>query len=359
MRKSRKSDYIIMALVCMLALNVGNIIIRFNSSNKEPSNPKGNSIDKFITTISTVAEAFNLDKFLEKTINSLFPVAEVLNYNNKNNDLEEDIEDAEDFNEVDEGNYDYSNDIIIDRLEEYESLIIVKDSDGMNKVENIPEPLAINKLKIDRSKPYILVYHTHATESYLLSKEEDYRSSDKRYNMINIGSIMATVLEANGHNVEHVETYHDLPSYSQSYSRSYNTILRKKEESDNLKILLDIHRDAIADNSPNIQSVKEKSKITVGGKDVATFSLVVGPDSPNKDQVLSFAKYIKAVSDTLYPDLCTGIIIKPMGKYNQHLSNYSALVEIGYNFNTLEEATEGAKLVAEVIALAINSIIEE
>ncbi|NLK44239.1 MAG: hypothetical protein GX300_07595, partial [Tissierellia bacterium] len=264
------------------------------------------------------------------------------------------------FNEVDENDYDYANDIIIiERLDEYESLIIIKDSDGMNKVENIPEPLMVNKFKIDRNKPYILIYHTHATESYLLAEKDNYRSSDRRYNMINIGSIISTILEANGHKVEHVVTYHDLPSYSQSYARSYNTIVKKRDESDNLKILLDIHRDGIEENSPNIDSVRKKSKVKINGKEVATFSLVVGPDSPNYDQVLSFAKYIKAVSDTLYPDLCTGIIIKPMGKYNQHLSDYSALVEVGYNFNSLEEATEGAKLVAEVLALAINSLIEE
>lgn len=355
MRKSRKSDYIIMALICVLTLNIGNLIVRFYNSKKDPNYTKGNNITTLLSTVNSAARILKLDELLSKTINSLFPVAEVLN-TNLNNDPEEELEE---FNEVDEHDYDYTHDIIIERLDEYESLIIIKDSDGMNKVENIPEPLALNKVKVDRNKPYILIYHTHATESYLLAEKDNYRSSDKRYNMVNIGSIMSTVLEANGHKVEHVETYHDLPSYSQSYARSYNTITKKREESDNLKILLDIHRDAIAGNSPNIENMKQKSKIEIDGKEVATFSLVVGPDSPNYDQVLSFAKYIKAVSDTLYPNLCTGIIIKPAGRYNQHMSDYSALVEVGYNFNNLEEAREGAKLVAEVLALAINSIIDE
>ncbi|NLY86384.1 MAG: stage II sporulation protein P [Tissierellia bacterium] len=357
MRKSRKSDYIIMALICVLTLNIGNLIIRFYISSKDPNYLKGNNFSTFISTVNTVAKAFKIDGFLQKTINSLFPVAEVLNPNL--DDLNDNEEDMGEFNEVDENHYDYTNDIIIESLDEYESLIIIKDSDGVNRVENIPEPLMLDKVKVDRSKPYILIYHTHATESYLLAKKDNYRSSDKRYNMINIGSIISTVLEANGHKVEHVETYHDLPSYNQSYARSYNTIVKKREESDNLKILLDIHRDAIAENSPNIESIKKKSKIEIDGKEVATFSLVVGPDSPNFDRVLSFAKYIKAVSDTLYPNLCTGIIIKPAGRYNQHISDYSALVEVGYNFNTLEEAKEGAKLVAEVLALAINSILDE
>ena len=41
------------------------------------------------------------------------------------------------------------------------------------------------------------------------------------------------------------------------------------------------------------------------------------------------------------------------------MSDYSALIEIGYNINTIEEANEGAKLVGEILSLAINSIIEE
>lgn len=357
MRKTNKSDYMIMALTCLLILNIGNLIIRFYiPSNKD--NMKKTNISGFISTVNAVAKAFKLDELFEKTINSLFPVAEVLNPN-ADNDIEDIEKEGQEFNEVDENHYDSKHDIIIEKLDEYESLIIIKDSDGVNRVENIPEPLMLDKLKVDRNKPYILIYHTHATESYLVAEKDNYRSSDKRYNMVNIGSIISTVLEANGHKVEHIETYHDLPSYNQSYARSYNTIVKKREESDNLQILLDIHRDAIAGNSPNIESIKEKSKIEIDGKEVATFSLIVGPDSPNYEKVLSFAKYIKAVSDSLYPNLCTGIIIKPAGRYNQHISDYSALIEVGYNFNTLEEATEGAKLVAEILSLAFNSIVDD
>jgi len=177
--------------------------------------------------------------------------------------------------------------------------------------------------------------------------------------MISIGNIIATVLEANSHKVDHVETVHDLPSYNQSYSRSLNTIKNKMAESSNINVLLDIHRDAIVDESPNMETIKAKSKIDIGGKSVATFSLVVGPDSVNKEQVLGFAKYVKAVSDTLYPGLCRGILIKPRGKYNQYLSDYSALIEVGYNFNTIEEANEGAKLVGEVLSMVMSRLLEE
>ncbi|MFA5575766.1 MAG: stage II sporulation protein P [Tissierellaceae bacterium] len=355
MGKTRKSDYIILALACVLVLNIGNILIRF--SPRTSRFVEDGYIKKISSSLVDTVGLLNIDDLVSKIIDSLFPTAEVSNLERDGQETDFQIHE---FNEVDEDmDYDNSRDIILDRLDEYESLIIIRDSMGKDIVENIPEPLMINKMIVDREKPYILIYHTHATESYNLSKADNYRSSDKDINVVGIGKIMSNVLEAGGHKVNHVEVYHDLPSYNQSYSRSLNTIMKKKEESDNLRVLLDIHRDAYLETNPNMEAIRAKSKTNIDGKSVATFSLVVGPDTPNMEQVLNFTKYIKAVSDALYPNLCTGIIIKPTGKYNQHLSDYSALMEIGYNFNTLEEAEEGAKLVGRVLSVAINSIIEE
>ena len=47
-----------------------------------------------------------------------------------------------------------------------------------------------------------------------------------------------------------------------------------------------------------------------------------------------------------------------MGKYNQFLSDYSMLVEIGSNLNTMEEALETAKLFGELLDIVIQNIIE-
>ncbi|MBU5427135.1 stage II sporulation protein P [Tissierella pigra] len=355
MRRTNKLDYIILALTCLIVLNLGAIILGLYSS-KEPNNL---SQEKF--KLSNIINMSNMSfESVKKAMNSLFSMGNRLNKHKDS--LETGIipleseEIGEDVNEE----HDTSHDTIIENLDEYESLIIVKDSSGIHMVENIPEPLMINKVKVNKEKPYILIYHTHATESYSLAKAGNYRSTDKKNNIVGVGSIISTVLEANGHKVDHVETSHDLPSYNQSYSRSLKTIVNKKAESDNLKILLDVHRDGIdVDKIANIESVREKSRIEIDGKSVATFSLVVGPDSENKEQVLSFAKYVKAVSDNLYPGLCKGIIIKKYGKYNQYLSDYSALIEVGYNINTLEEATEGAKLIGNILSVVLNSIVEE
>lgn len=60
----------------------------------------------------------------------------------------------------------------------------------------------------------------------------------------------------------------------------------------------------------------------------------------------------------MYPGLCVGIVEKPKGKFNQFVSNHYALIEMGSNFNTIEEAKETAVLLGEVIDVVINNIQE-
>lgn len=351
MKKTKKTDYIILALLCLVLLNIGAITINYLSNSKDMDNSGRDNLVILSESIDFVKG------FFSSSMEGLFSLID----KSKEKDNKDSIETiAPEYKEADEDAEDrWEKDIIIDKLEEYESLIIIKDSIGINTVENIPEPFMVNKFKIDNKKPYILLYHTHATEAFLPAKAQDYRSQDKTQNVVGLGEIISTVLEANGHKVDHVQTVHDLPSYSQSYSRSLNTIRKKQEENNNFRILLDVHRNAIKDDAPNIKDIISKSKININGISVATFSLVIGPNSENVNEVLNFAKYIKAVSDTLYPGLCKEIIIKPIGRYNQYLSDHSALIELGWHINTIEEAREGAKLLGEILSLVANSLIEE
>ena len=344
MRKKRRRiaykknhSYLMTILLCLLVLNIGALTFRLIKSS--------NSIGKF-NVLDKVTSYFDLSS------------KNVWGFNN-----DEELARKE-FDETDKNSIENQNelmitkDYIIDRLEEYESLIIIKDSSGISSLESVPKPLNIKNIKLDKGKDYILLYHTHATEAFLTDDLSKYHDQDISKSIVSVGDIMSKVLEANGHKVDHVEIQHDLPSYNKSYSRSLNTINNKKQENSNLKIFLDIHRDGIDKNAEYKDRFLETARINVNGISTATFSLVIGPDSPNYDSVLSFAKYIKAVSDTLYPNLCTRIIIKPAGKYNLNVSDYSALIEVGSNLVTLEEAKESAKLIGEILSIAIDNIIE-
>lgn len=249
----------------------------------------------------------------------------------------------------------YEEEIIVD-LEEYENLIVVEE--GNFNLGDIPEPINVGKINVDRSKEYILAYHTHTTESFL-SSDGKYYNTDKNKNVVAIGEIISTVLNAQGHKVKHDITVHDLPSFNQSYSRSRNTINKSMEENPNLKILVDIHRDGRDKNSPNLDAFIEAGRIDIDGVSNATFAMVIGPDTPNYDEVLSMAKYIKAVSDVMYPGLCRSIIIKPVGKFNLNFSNHSVLLEVGSNWTTIEETKETGKKVGEILSVVFDQLINE
>lgn len=310
----KKDSYLIMILACLLVLNLGALVIRYASNHPFVKNVFG-----------AEQEIALMDN--EPTI-----------------DDEDEMRSDEDY--------------IIHRLDEYENLIIIKESTGISSIENIPKPINIKNLKVNKDENYILMYHTHGTESFLVDDPWLYRNQDISKNVVGVGEVMTKVLEANGHKVDHVQTLHDLPSYNQSYTRSSNTVKGKIENNSNLKVLLDVHRDGVAQDAKYKERFLKTARKEINGVSTATFSLVVGPDTPNYDEILSFAKYIKAVSDTLYPNLCTGIIVKPVGKYNLYFSDYAALLEIGSNLVTQEEANETAKLVGEILSLVLDSLIE-
>ncbi|QQY80454.1 stage II sporulation protein P [Keratinibaculum paraultunense] len=381
-----RNTYIILVLLCLLVFNIGTIFINIIGNEEDKAEYKSElvfnqyspqEVDSFyITLFGRTSSIINLYKNkqnineswkknlisrldIKDSINRLlkaqFPYA--ISFKENNLDIEKDKVSDDDAGESPTIIEDF---IIIDRLEEYEDFIIINDSEGNVDIENVPKPINVKPLKIDKDKPYILLYHTHGTESYYVEGTNQHHTTDRRYNVTTIGEKMAQTLIEKGHKVEHVTTYHDIPSYNKSYSRSLSTITKKLEENNNLKILLDIHRDGYDSNDPkvtkNMKKLSSKTKVTINGRDVATFYFVIGPDSPNKEEVLNFVKYFKAVSDAMYPDLCTGILIKPKGKYNQFLSNYSALIELGSNLNTMEEAVETAKLVAEILSVVIDNI---
>lgn len=326
-KKKTLDSYLIILLICLIIFNAGALLVRYYSVKLDFG--KIQTVFSNLNFISKISEG--KDNNDPEIISS--PV-----------DIEDELI--------------ISNDYIIDRLDEYESLIIIKDNMGIGSIENIPQPLNIKKVSLDKEKDYIFIYHTHATESFLTEARGVYHNQDTEKNIVSIGGILETVLEANGHRVDHSKILHDQPSYNQSYSRSLKTINQKKEENNNLKIFFDIHRDGVAENAAYKDKFLQKARVDINGVSTATFSLVVGPDTPNYESVLSFAKYIKAVSDTVYPGLCTGIIIKEYGKYNLYSSDYAALVEVGSNLVTHEEAKESAKLIGEVLSLVINSIVE-
>ncbi|AFS78841.1 stage II sporulation P [Gottschalkia acidurici 9a] len=247
----------------------------------------------------------------------------------------------------------------------YEDIIFTEDpSENYNgkQVETTKDLISSEKpnaIKIDDKNPYVLIYHTHATESYAPISKNNYHTEERQYNVISIGEIIGSELQKKGHKVKHVDKPHDLPDYNKSYVNSLATIKDELNKNKSLKFVLDIHRDGYDEKSPSINQLKKAARIDVNGKSAATFSFVVGPDNPNKDELLKFTRYLRDKANEKYPGICKGVLVKPVGKYNQYLSDYSALVEVGSNLNTIDEAKETGKILAEVLDEVINDLKED
>ena len=104
----------------------------------------------------------------------------------------------------------------------------------------------------DTDEPLVLIYHTHTTESYEPYVREhydssfNYRTTDNTKNVVMVGDAIQAELEAQGIGVIHATAVHDYPSYNGSYGRSRETIMPILEKYPSIKVVLDIHRDAIS-----------------------------------------------------------------------------------------------------------------
>ena len=115
-----------------------------------------------------------------------------------------------------------------------------------------PLPFAIEP---DSPDPQVLVMHTHATEDYRLSAGlwfapgDGARSTDCSVNMCAVGRVVADTLNAAGINTLHDETLNDYPSYTGSYANSRAVVQQYLARYPSIKVVLDVHRDAIETES--------------------------------------------------------------------------------------------------------------
>lgn len=216
------------------------------------------------------------------------------------------------------------------------------------------------KITFEEDKPQILIYHTHGTESYKPASEGNYHSLRREYSVITIGEIIKKQLEDRGFEVIHDTTYHDYPSYNGSYGRSIATAKEILKEYPSIKVVLDVHRDGYdhIDTNPNRDRLIKNNQILINGETASKFQLVIGSETPNKVEVTKFAQLIKTVSDSIYPELSKPILVKPYGRFNQYLTNHYALLEVGSNANTIEEAKKSAVYLAEVLANTLDNLRE-
>ena len=222
------------------------------------------------------------------------------------------------------------------------------------------------KTLLDLEQPVVLIYHTHTSEAYRPSKAYNYtptdvdRTIDPRYSVVRVGKELQKILQAQyGIKSVHVTTFHDYPEYTPAYSRSLRSAREMLAKYPSIKIVIDLHRDAFPmRNRAEEQSARALSSMKVNGKETARLMLVWGPNTPNSGETRKFAELLKNKINAGCPGLCRKVLVKKTGQYNQQLSNYSALVEVGSNANTMEEALASVPYLAKAISEVIKEIKE-
>lgn len=211
-------------------------------------------------------------------------------------------------------------------------------------------------------EPQVLIMHTHATESYEPYERDFYdasfnsRTTDRSMNMVAVGDKIAEQLEAAGIGVIHDGTLHDYPSYNGSYDLSRETVRKYLEEYPSIKIVLDIHRDAIErESGERIAPVAE-----INGKNAAQVMIICGCDDgtmnmPNCMKNLRFACLLQRQMESDCPGL-TRPVLFDYRKYNQDLTTGSILIEMGGHANSIDQAEYSGELVGKSLAKCLEGL---
>ena len=226
----------------------------------------------------------------------------------------------------------------------------VNNKTELSNDELISESWFMPNFKLENTdEPLVLLYHTHTCASYepYVRDEFDvnfnFRTTDPTKSVVMVGDAIQAELEAQGIGLIHITDIHDYPSYNGAYDRSRASIQPILEEYPSIKVVLDIHRDALGNDGQAYQPF-----IRVEGKEAAQIMIISGCDDgtmgmPNCMENYHFACALQQKLESDNPGF-TRPILFDYRCYNQDLTNGSLLIEVGSHGNTLEQAQYAGQL---------------
>lgn len=194
-----------------------------------------------------------------------------------------------------------------------------------------------------RGAPRVLIYHTHASESFIPLSGKAF-SSDPQQSVVFLGERLAQILETE----HHIPVLHHRESFDTLRSDAYNqarpAIAAILEQNPQIDIVVDLHRDGVS---------REITTTAIEGRDTARLLFVVGTRHDGWNSNLRFSLFLQGYLDQMYPGLCRGTR-KQAFTYNQHLHHRSILVEVGSHENNREEVLRTLPYLAEALARAFQ-----
>ena len=218
----------------------------------------------------------------------------------------------------------------------------------MNAEAFLSMDLTIEKDETDG--PQILIYHTHSQENYA-----DQAGSGGKGAVVALGEELAERLRAKGYQVWHDTTAYDMKSGHLDRSRAYTyacegvTNLLQKYPS--IQVILDVHRDGVSEQTHLVTQIDGKPTARImffNGTSETPDGAIEYLANPYRKENLAFSFQMKWDADQRYPGFTRTIYLKGL-RYNLHLRPRSALIEVGAQTNTYEEAVNAMDPLAELL----------
>lgn len=196
--------------------------------------------------------------------------------------------------------------------------------------------------------PQILIYHTHSLEGYADSTPGDANTS-----IVGVGEYLAQILrEQYGYQVIHDNGGYDVEDRDNAYSVALPALQQILAENPSVEVVIDLHRDGVLGTEKTITNINgnDTAKImffnglshTTAQGDIAYLA------NPNLEGNLAFSFRMQLAAAEYYPDFTKKIYLKGY-RYNMHMLPKSALVEVGNQNNTVQEARNAMIPLADVI----------
>ena len=218
-------------------------------------------------------------------------------------------------------------------------------------------------MTLPAGEPQILIMHTHASEAFTPAGRDLYpasdtcRTEDTNYNIVHVGDVLADTLTAAGLQVLHDRTIYDYPSYTGSYNRSGAAVQAYLSQYPSLRIVIDLHRDALCSDSVVYKTVAELPDAACSQVMLLVGTNASGLYHPYWEENLRLAVYLQDAVNAAHPTLMRPITLVNE-RYNQHLTRGSLIIEVGSSGNTLQEATRAVRLFGESAGPALARLVQ-
>jgi len=236
-------------------------------------------------------------------------------------------------------------------LKEINNIVISKQNENLIKMlslEKDNKESLVNLVIPD--EPLVYIYNTHDKESYVNPdsslynidcnvKTASYILQDKllEYNITSIVEERSPTSEVSKNKLDYPYTY--------SYSRKYLEEAIKRYPS--IKIFIDLHRDGVS---------KEVSTTVINGKSYAKLMFFLGLGHEKSDQNKILVKALESIIEKKYDGILRNTFIRPNDSYNQDLSPNSFLLEVGGNYNTIEEVYNSLDVLAYALYTYLGDV---